>query len=82
MTANEDIDLFEQDNQLTESVCSGQRWNPKRKCYDVCEKKDSCIKHLNYNNSSILDNYHNLKFVKYYYLKHFKNCRLNEQVEV
>lgn len=82
MTAQEEIDLFEQDNKLPESVCSGQRWNTSRKDYDVCAKKDECDKHKKFMNCSILDNYHNLKFVKYHYLPSFKNCTLHEHTDI
>lgn len=82
MTKKEEMELLEQDNGLPESLCSGQRYNPKRKNYDICQKRDSCTKYIKYTQTCILDNYHNLKFVKYYYLKSFKNCILHEQVGI
>lgn len=82
MTMKEEIDLFEKDNKSPESVCPGQRWNVVRKTYDVCVKKDDCDKYNKFINCNILDNYHNLKFVKHHYLPSFKNCTLNELTDI
>lgn len=81
MEKEEDILLFEKDNNLPESVCSGHRWNPKRGLYDICAHMDACEKFKRFKGCSILDDYNKLKFVKYYYLTSFKNCNLHEQAE-
>lgn len=82
MTAQEEIDLFEQDNKLPESVCSGHRWNISRGQYDICTHMDECEKYNRFKKCNILDDYNKLNFVKYHYLPSFKKCNLYEQSEI